>query len=354
MSKSKNPLFVGQREKSGPTTFMKYLYQYNWALFQIIQNHQNTNDYAVFVELHEDVVTTNSLDVNKARFIFNQVKTDGKKFTDYNLSTPKKGSSYLGKLLDSCLKKKYGSLIDEINFVAVNGFTLNLKDPSLQKEKICITDLEKKSFEEVEKKIKLELSTTGIPHNIYFITPQLSEVNQQQAVIAEISKLMNSLFPSSYFNPISVYRTLADELTDKGINTFDYEDWDEALKKKALTSTTVSNVINTFCNPINDAESIAEINQICVDLGLNPVERKIMKRSVNRYKINRTGRSDSRLLKFGDELQLLITKYITQCDGDLEKLIELVSDNLSSKNKDYLKSDDDLKGAIIYEFSIIN
>src|SRR5680860_1269923 len=90
MNKAKNPLYTEQREKSGAKTFMKYLYQYNWALFQIIQNHGNRKDYAVFVELHEDVVTTDSLDVNNARFIFNQVKTDGKKFTELNLTKPKK------------------------------------------------------------------------------------------------------------------------------------------------------------------------------------------------------------------------------------------------------------------------
>lgn len=354
MNKTKNPLFVGQREKSGPTTFMKYLYQYNWALFEIIKNHSNSSDYAVFVELHEDVVTTNSLNSKKARFIFNQVKTDGKKFTKHNLSTPKKGSSYLGKLLESCLKKKYGSKIDEINFVAVNGFTFELKDPKIEKEKICITDLKKESFEEIEAKIKEELSISTLPKNIYFLTPQLSEVNQQQAVIAEISKLIDSMFPSSYYNPISVYRTLADELTEKGINTFDYEHWDDALEKKALTSSTVSNVINTFCNPINDSESIAEINQICNDLNLNPIDRKLLKRAINRYKVNRTGRSDVRLLKFSDEIQLLINKNLVNCSGDLEKLIELVKKSLSDKNKNYLKNDNDLVGAIIYEFSIIN
>lgn len=354
MNKSKNPLYTQQREKSGPKTFMKYLYQYNWALFQVIQNHDNSKDYAVFVELHEDVVTTDSLDLNKARFIFNQVKTDGRKFNELNLTKQKKGSSYLGKLLDSCLKRKYGSLIDEINFVAVNGFNLNLKDPKIQKEKVCITDLKKESFEDIETKIKAELSCAAIPNNIYFITPQVSEVNQQQAVIAEISKLMNSLFPSAYFNPISVYRALADELTEKGINTFDYEHWEDAIKRKALTSTTVSNVINTFSNPINDSESIAEINQICIDLNLNTIERRQMKKCVNRYKINRTGRSDLKIMKFGNELQLLINKYISECNGDLEVLISLVIENLSPKNKAYMNDQNDLKGAIIYEFSISN
>ncbi|MBK8816696.1 MAG: DUF4297 domain-containing protein [Methylococcaceae bacterium] len=69
-----NPLAVPQREKSGAITFGKYCYQYHWALCRVIDSQMDNTEYALFMELHEDVVIANSLDVNIARFEFNQVK----------------------------------------------------------------------------------------------------------------------------------------------------------------------------------------------------------------------------------------------------------------------------------------
>ncbi|NOX27836.1 MAG: DUF4297 domain-containing protein, partial [Gammaproteobacteria bacterium] len=75
-----NPLGIPQRERSGASTFGKYEYQYHWALCRIIDEQRHTREYALFMELHEDVVLADSLDSNTAMFEFNQVK---------NISSPK-------------------------------------------------------------------------------------------------------------------------------------------------------------------------------------------------------------------------------------------------------------------------
>ena len=66
-----NPLAAAQRETAGAQTFEKYEYQYHWALCRILGAHENYNDYAVFIELHEDVVLATSTDESVARFEFN-------------------------------------------------------------------------------------------------------------------------------------------------------------------------------------------------------------------------------------------------------------------------------------------
>ena len=92
-----NPLFEGQREKSGSTTFDKYSFQYHWALYRVISNHLDQKEYAVIIELHEDVVVSNSLDVDSAKFEFNQVKTNKTPFNTFQLVKNKKaGNSVLG------------------------------------------------------------------------------------------------------------------------------------------------------------------------------------------------------------------------------------------------------------------
>ena len=100
--KSPNPLAVAQRETAGASTYGKYEYQYHWALGRILDEHSNSTDYIVFVELHEDVVYCSSINESKAQFEFNQVKNKSTtKYTNKSLTkrTRKDPNSVLGKML---------------------------------------------------------------------------------------------------------------------------------------------------------------------------------------------------------------------------------------------------------------
>ena len=65
---NENPLAVPQREISGAQTFEKYEYQYHWALCRVIDEHSKLSEYALFMEYHEDVVLSDSLNCKKANF----------------------------------------------------------------------------------------------------------------------------------------------------------------------------------------------------------------------------------------------------------------------------------------------
>jgi len=345
-----NPLLSPQREKSGSATFNKYLYQYDWALFKIIKKHQKKSEYAVFIELHEDVVISSSLNIKDAKFEFNQVKTSKGKFTLNRLTTLKKGSSVLGKLLDSCINKDYSKVIDKINFVAVNGFSSNLHSTKYDYEELCITDLEEATIEELENKLKNEIGCNSIPRNIYFITPQLSETNHQTTVIGEISNLINMLFPSSLFNSTNIYRTLFDELTRKGTNTFDYKLWDEALVNKALTSKTVSEVINAHTNFKDNGKIHAKFAEVCNELGITFMQRKNLERSFSRYQSNSNGKKTTQTLRISNEIKKEIEKNESSCKNSISKLLELVGVSISSKTRKNFPSETDFKSAVIYEY----
>ncbi len=70
-----NPFIHSSKEKAGAQTFGKYMYQYHWALYRIFKEHEVGKEYAVFIELHEDIVLADSLEVAQVKFEFNQVKT---------------------------------------------------------------------------------------------------------------------------------------------------------------------------------------------------------------------------------------------------------------------------------------
>ena len=83
--KAVNPLVAeSKREKAGSETLKKYDYQYHWAFCRLLEEHAQGNEYAVFVEEHEDVTVANSLDVDLVNFEFNQVKeTKTKQFLGF-------------------------------------------------------------------------------------------------------------------------------------------------------------------------------------------------------------------------------------------------------------------------------
>ena len=82
-----NPLNTPQRETSGADTWRKYRYQYNWALYEMIRNHDKGKGYVIFMEYHEDVVFADGLDLVDLSFSFNQVKTEARRYTPYSICT---------------------------------------------------------------------------------------------------------------------------------------------------------------------------------------------------------------------------------------------------------------------------
>ncbi len=350
----KNPLFDGQREKAGATTFDKYSFQYHWALYRVISNHADQKEYAVIIELHEDVIVSNSLDVNEARFEFNQVKTN--KFSTYELVKKKKfGSSVLGKLINGVSNKPYDSYIETINLVTSNTSNLELAKENVELKIIRKEDLSSKQISELEYELKKEIGIDELPTNLRFIISDIPDSNYQTILIGTIAKLINSLFPGSYSNAESIYTLLIDELYRKGTDTYDFAKWDELLKNKALTSIQVSKVINDFTNIKDEAKIESEFNNVCIDMGLKSIQTKKLKRSFDRYKRQRISNS-STLQKdttvfFVDQIENSIN------DDDILELTILIDKIYSlapTKIKKQFHSKDEFSTALICEYIMMN
>lgn len=351
---NQNPLLAVQREKVGSETFEKYSYQYHWALYRILNAHIKTNEYAVFVELHEDVVISDSLDASKAKFEFNQVKTTKGRFTAYKLVHQKKNKKcVLGKLISSGFEKPFKDRITELNLVALNDFSLTLKDEGLSLNKITLNDLSDAQFKELEDEIRKEMGISSLPSNIQFIVPELSEKNFQNDVIASIAKLVTKLFPNSHCSPVEIYRLLIDEINRKGKVTYDYTKWNDLLTNKALTSITVTEVINSFTSIKDEAKVQVEFQTICSEIGLNSINSKLLKRSFDRYRAKRISNSSTLQLDttnfFVNEIQINLDKGV----DILGQLIENVKNHIPKKIKKQFNNDLEIKSAIICEYIML-
>lgn len=351
----RNPLFDGQREKSGAKTFDKYSYQYHWALYKVISEHDEKSEYAVFIELHEDVVVCDSLDSEKANFEFNQVKTNSARFTPYQLVHKKKnGSSVLGKLIQSINTKPYADKVTSLNLICTSNFNLELEKDDVDLKTIRKEDLSKKQLTELEEALKKEIAITELPSSLKFIIPELSQNNYQKVLIGEISSLINRLYPHSYYNDQSIYTVLMDELIRKGKVVYDFTKWDELLKYKALTSVQIATVINEFTNVKDEAQIEMQFNQICNEIGLNSIKSKILKRSFSRYKrqriSNRSSLQHDTTMFFQKEIDASISSGITE----MTDLIQQINLKIPSKIKKQFSSKEEITSALICEYIMMS
>lgn len=351
----KNPLFDGQREKSGAATFDKYSFQYHWALYRVISNHEDQKEYAVIIELHEDVVVSDSLEVNQAKFEFNQVKTNKTPFNTYQLVGKKKsGSSVLGKMINGVSSKPYFTHIETLNLVTSNKFSLELAKENVDLKIIRKEDLSSKQISDLESELKKEIGIKELPTNLRFIISDIPDSDYQTILIGTIAKLINSLFPGSYTNAESIYTLLIDELYRKGKVKYDFAKWEELLKNKALTSIQVTKVINDFTNIKDEAKIESEFNNICFELGLKSIQAKKLKRSFDRYKRQRISNSSTlqkdTTIFFVEQIENAIN------DGIIELiiLIDKIYTSAPAKIKKQFQTKDEFSTALICEYIMMN
>lgn len=350
-----NPLYDSQREKAGATTFDKYIYQYNWALYRIISEHENSSEYALIMELHEDVVISNSLDVSKATFEFNQVKTTSTPFNTHQLVIKKKnGSSILGKLVQSVNGKPFSKQVNSLNLIATRKFNLELKKKDVELKTITKNDLSDKQIKALENELLKEIGVSELPMNIKFIISDIPDNNHQTFLIGAIAKLISKIFPGSYSNAQDIYTLLIDELYRKGKVTYDFTKWDELLKDKALTSVQVSRVINEFTNLKDEAKIEAEFNSICIELSLKSIEAKRLKRSFSRYRRQRISNRSTLQMDttkfFVNEIESNISKGVTE----MKELIENVLNKTPQKIEKQFSSKDEVTTAIMCEYIMMS
>lgn len=346
-----NPLGIPQRERSGASTFGKYEYQYHWALCRIIDEQRHAREYALFMELHEDVVLADSLDSNTAMFEFNQVKNIGSpKYNTTNLTKKKDGKgSVLGKLITSAINKPFSKSLSTVNLVASCGFSFELIDNSLNLDVITVGDLSQKSVEELKTSLSKELGSDVLPENLRFIVPSLSITDQQDSVIGKISTLISDIFPGSHCNAEYIYRTLIDELHRKGAVTYDYSKWDDLLENKALTSTKVTKAIRAHVS-LRDIQAILiEATKIAEELGLSYIQQKRMRNNIENIHIQAIGFPSSINLKVSKSIRITIVSVAAGKSIELIDIISGVESLLPDKTKADIGSNDDIRNHIIYE-----
>lgn len=285
-----NPLATAQRETAGAQTFEKYEYQYHWALCRILGAHENSDDYVVFIELHEDVVFATSTDQSVARFEFNQVKNvngapwNKRKLTAASKDTSKKvTNSILGKMLQGVRKKPFADKLNSLDLVATCGFNLPPKTDGLKLSIITLGDLHDDCLNDIQAAIDKELGTYPIPSTLRFITPNLPASGFQDVTVGRISKLVDMKAPGAKCNASTIYRVLIDDLHRKGTVAFDFTEWNNLVKNKGTTQSDVERVISSYTESKGIEAFSKDFEDILRDLELKSNKRIQTRRAFGRY-----------------------------------------------------------------------
>ena len=197
--------------------------------------------------------------------------------------------------------------------------------------------------------ITRELSSDSFPINLHFIVPDLPEKSFEQTIIGHITEVILKLYPGATINAQNIYRALIDELIRKGKLTFDFTNWDKFIKEKALTSLTVTQVINEHTNRKQDIKVYEELDSFMNDLGLKSLEKRNWKKSFERYYLQRVGNKATNQFDISSDIKTTISKYLPNSNDDITLLLSQAIDSLSEKTKKKFDNDMDIKCAILCE-----
>jgi len=348
-----NPL--GQdvkREKSGSETFKKYNYQYHWAFCRLIEAHEEGNEYAIFIEEHEDVTIATSLNAEGALFELNQIKETSKKHTINSLTAgSEKKPSILSKLSSGACGKTFSEKISKINFISTGGYSFSTHKKGFNLEIITSGDLDTEELELIKNAIGDLPGGFEFSEKIAFIIPRLPAKEFDLVVEGKISLLISKIAPGLNYNANAVYECIIRDLQRKGENSFDYNLWDEALKRKSVTSIQFDEVLAKHINRKPDQSLLIELTEVLkVEYSLTFLKRKEVTRSFNRYYSTQISNRSSLITRVSDQLRATIDSLEeTNPDISINELELLAKCNISSELNEFFLTPSDFTAAFLFE-----
>lgn len=350
---AQNPLGQdAKREKSGSETFKKYNYQYHWALCRLIEEHEEGNEYAVFIEEHEDVTIATSLNPEDAFFELNQIKETIKKHTISSLTAgSEQKPSILSKLSIGACGKTFSERISKINFISTGGYSFSTHKKGFNLELITSGDLSIEELELIKGAVGKLPGSFNFSDKIAFIIPKLPAKEFDLVVEGKISLLISKIAPGFTYNSNAVYECIIRDLQRKGENSFDYKEWSEALKRKSITSSQFGEILEKHINRKPDQNLLIELSEVLKDeYGLTLLNRKEITRSFNRYYGTKISNRSSLITRVSDELRSITNHIEKEKPGiSLNELELLVKQNISKELAEFFLTPSDFTAAFLFE-----
>jgi hypothetical protein len=166
-----------------------------------------------------------------------------------------------------------------------------------------------------------------------------------------MKELIEHKYPNSEYSLGGICRALMDELQMKGEVTEEFLQWDELLHKKALTSTTVEQVINGLTTPKGGNRIDIYFEEIVQELGYSKfLKKQKFRQAFDRYKHERFFSKTIFQLDLTQSIVQAIKATDEPPDDDLRGFIDSIVSSLPSETTDVFLTKDELDAAIALEF----
>lgn len=341
-----NPLYMPQRERAGSSTISKFAYQHHWSLFQALQYYKEDIEFVLCGEYHDDVLFLMCKDTSKplsgANILIelNQVKAYKTPMTINSLvkTTKEKPNSVIGKMIIGVHDKSFEGDVKSLSLVSASGFS-NLKiNGDMNLEIINIGELVEVTAKKIKGKLDIELGKLDIVYNedtynkINFISSAMKEDGMDIMLIGEMTKVIDYKFSRKNYNIINIYRTLIDDAQKKCIESYDYIEWNDFVKRKGISNSDLDRVKEVHL--IKDKESMDF--ELLNELSIGIIKKKKIKKKLimhRDYLLDRSKNINESNIYDGIQNVLSTNFDISQENftiEDIEKIITIIPDHLLS------------------------
>lgn len=354
MSSIQTRLMEDPRENAGSISSNRFDFQKDWAICKLLELHEQRTDYALILDLHDDVVV---LDSSKTplKADFYQVKTkEDKKWKLNELIRRHKGisghlSSKLGKLYQH--KIKFKDHTQSLNFVSNASYDVELSDEnkSAKRDRISASDLKDKDKLIDFLSIELEVDKKDIDENIIFLEfTDLSIHSHSDATKGKISEFIEKRTKHQGYQLGLIYRTLFDEIRTKTNKERYCESFEDLIKFKSVSQKSFDEILDIVLSSF-DKDVWPYVHQDLLFEKYSLSERQSIRDSWLKYTIDRMDKTNLVLTEIIKEISIIIKGIKPEtCRELIENVIENI--NKSKIDKQKIFQDDYLKAIILMEY----
>lgn len=318
-------LDIPERETGGSLATARLDYQAQWALNLVFEAHKSMDDYAVAIELHDDVLLLDSSSAPE-EIRFYQVKTKNKlRWTLGKLFSRKKGKdgtklpSIIGRLMTNY--EKFPKNTASLNFVS--NASCNILDDAVSDQPFSSCD--PKEFTKFKSKLKAECpqSDDKQAELLRFVLADLSLKDADGHLQGKLVKFVqDTVGAGATYKPDSLYRLVTDEFRRRAKHVGKYKTFAELTKAKAVCRHDVEGWLHAIVHH----PSPPTWQDVSANLSLPPLELVRMHREWTRYEAEVLNPGNQAILQIRDS----IASMLEQCDDSWawEKIFQFGIDEL--------------------------
>jgi len=251
--KPDNTLNEKEREKIGLDTQLRFNYQTNWAITYILDKVIKNQEFVIFMEYHEDVITADSCQItDNIEFEFYQIKTTQTNFTLENIckyDASSKSNSVLGKMILGVENKSFKKHVKKLCLLSTSNINFDEKINVMGAAKF-LKDLKQDEITKIFNYLKIELNEIDMGYKdiICFEKANLPFENSESTTKGKILEFIEKKYGPVSSKVSSIYTALWDDLRIKHDFLLSYDNWDECVQKRGLRSDEVTSILATNIN----------------------------------------------------------------------------------------------------------